>query len=321
MSAIRRHTPVDRQIAAVGRRQYGVVSIDQLRGLGLSTGAIQDRLRTGRLHRIHHGVYAVGHSVLVTEGHLMAAVLACGPGAVLSHRSAADHWGLRSDSRSAIDITSPKRTGRKLPGIDAHSGATVRPEDVTEVRGIPCTAVPRTLLDLAEVIGPGALERACDQAEVLRIFDLDALCELIQRSPGRRGAGRLRRLLRTYEVTDGMTRRELEERFLALCLRAGLPRPRVNAWLTLEGEAHQVDFLWSAEHAVVETDGWEYHRTRRAFEADRRRSQLLLRTGYERERFTWRQVTREPAQVAATLETLLARGSQRRGWDSNPRGA
>ncbi len=249
----------------------------------------------------------------------MAAVLACGPGAVLSHRSAAQLWGLRSNSRASIDVSSPQRTGRKLAGIDAHSGATIRTDDVTEVRRIPVTCVARTLLDLAEVVNRRGLERACDQAEVLRVFDLDALNELLARSPGRRGAGRLRRLLTTHEVTDELPRRELEERFLALCAAAGLPRPAVNSWLTLEGEAIEVDFLWRAERIAVETDGWAFHRTRRAFEADRRRSQLLLRAGFERERFTWHQVTHEKGRVAATVRAMFAR--RRRGWDSNPRGA
>ena len=255
---------------------------------------------------MHPGVYVVGHAPLTREGRFLAAVLACGPGAVLSHRSAAALRGLRPSSRSAIDVTSPRRAGRKRAGIDVHSGATLAEADVETVDGIPCTSVARTLLDLCEVIDRRGVARACAQAEVLQLFDLRALEQVLARSHGRRGAATLRAILAEQAIGATITRSGGEEAMLALCRSAGLPAPEVNVWLPLlEGDGYEADFLWRAQRLDVESDGRDVHLTRAAFEHDRRRDWRLAVAGWRVVRFSGRQITREPGHVAATIRALL----------------
>ncbi len=240
----------------------------------------------------------------------MAAVLAYGPHAVLSHRSAAGLHGIRPDNRPNSEVILPSRSARPRPGIDVHRSLTLEPTDITTVDGIPCTSVARTLLDLADVVDRRGVERAVDQAEVLRVFDLRAVEEVLSRAAGRRGAGVLRQVLAEYErptVTD----RDLEERFFALCLKAGIPKPEVNIWIALEDGAVKADFLWREARLVVETDGWGSHGTRRAFEDDRRRDRRLRLADWEVVRFTWRDILEEPAEVARTMVRLLRRRRSR----------
>jgi len=285
--------------------QHGVISLRQLQSLGLSASAVRTRVTAGRMHRVHAGVFAVGHASLTRRGRYAAAVLACGPGAVLSHRSAAALRELRASSRAAVDVTTPRRAGRKRTGIDVHSGATLLPRDVETVDGISCTTVARTLLDLAEVLERRQVERACEQSEVERVFDLREVEDVLERADGRRGAAVLRSILAEQAIGTALTRRELEALFLELCRAAGLPRPDVNAWLPLEPTGVEADFLWRERRLVVETDGRETHFTTWAFESDRRRDQRLMLAGWRVVRFTWRQVVEEPARVAATVGSLL----------------
>jgi hypothetical protein len=237
----------------------------------------------------------------------MAAVLACGPRAVLSHRSAAALWGLRPDNRAKIDVSLPSRSARPRPGIDVHASVTLTPADCTSENGIPFTTLARTLLDLADVVDPRGLERAIEQAEVLRLFDLRAVEEVLARANGRRGAGVLRTVLAGLEE-PALTDTELEERFLGLCRAASLPRPEVNEWLDIDDlPAIKADFLWRAERLVIETDGWESHGTRQAFERDRRRDERLQLAGFEPLRFTRRRIISEPSGVIRAVSELLAR--------------
>jgi hypothetical protein len=298
--------PRDVAIARLAERQHGVVSVAQLQLVGLSKSAVSKRARYGRLTRIHRGVYAVGHGRLTMHGRWMAAVLACGPEAVLSHRSSAGLVGLRPDNRARTDVTVPSPSARRRPGIDVHMSTTLEPADVTNVDGILCTTVARTLLDLADVVPRRGVERAVDQAEVLRVFDLRAVREVLSRSNGRRGAGILQAVLAGYDGPT-ITDRELEERFFAICRGAGVPNPEVNSWVQLEGGAVKADFLWRSERLVVETDGWTSHGTRQAFEDDRRRDRRLRLAGYEVVRFTWRDVVDAAGEVAAILARLLER--------------
>jgi very-short-patch-repair endonuclease len=284
-----------------------VVTLPQLQLLGLGKGGVAKRAREGRLHRIHRGVYAVGRPALTLRGRWMAAVLAYRPGAVLSHRSAAALHGLRPDHRAKIDVSVPGRCARRRPGIDVHVTSTLTEADITTVHGIPCTTVARTLVDLGDVVPPRAVERAVDQAEVLRLFDRREVDETLERAGPRRGAGALRTLLEGYKGPT-LTDRELEELFLALCRKTSLPSPAVNAWVTLaDGVSYKADFLWRAERLVVETDSRRFHSHRKAFEHDRLRDQRLTLAGYTVVRFTWRQVADEPRAVAQALQGLLAR--------------
>ena len=180
------------------------------------------------------------------------------------------------------------------------------PADVMVVDGIPCTSLARTLLDLAEVVDRRGLERAIDRAEVLRLLDMLAVNDVIARANGRRGVALLRSVLGEHDPGSTITDSDLEELLLAICRTAGLPTPEVNVWVPVPGEQFKVDFLWRRKRLVVETDGRDVHTTRRAFERDRERDQRLMLAGWRVVRFTWRQLTREPERVAATLRALLA---------------
>jgi very-short-patch-repair endonuclease/predicted transcriptional regulator of viral defense system len=294
--------PIDRVIAALAERQHGVISATQLASLGVAQRAVSHRVAAGRLHRLHRGVYAVGHTVLGARGRWMAAVLACRPDAVLSHASAAALWDLRASAARLIDVTVLGTTGRKRPGLRIHRSRDLRPDEVTIHHGIPTTTPARTLLDLAAILQRRPLEKALDQAEIRELTDYPALDALARAHPGHHGAGRLRRALQTHHADTTVTKSELEERFLALCRRAGLPNPRVNAWVA----GLEVDFAFEAAGVVVETDGWDVHRTRDAFERDRARDAALTRAGYRTLRFTHRQLANDPHQVAATLRVALA---------------
>jgi very-short-patch-repair endonuclease len=239
---------------------------------------------------------------LSIEGIYLAAVLACGARAVLSHRSAADHLGLRPCSRSAVDVTAPGRAGKQRQGIDVHRASGLDQRDVTTVRGIPTTTVARTLLDLATTLDRTALERAVEQAEKLRIFDLAAVVDVATRAGNRRSATALRDAIAAYTPEPAFVRSQLERRFLELCRAAGVPKPRTNN--VTKGE--EIDFTWPDCRLMIEVDSHRHHGTRAAFERDRRRDQRLTAVGWRVVRFTWRQVNDAPTEVAATLRALLA---------------
>jgi predicted transcriptional regulator of viral defense system len=302
--------PREQAIAAFAARQHAVIDLDQLRGLGLSASAVRTRVAAGRLHPKYPGVFAVGHPLLSLNGRQMAAVLACGPGAALSHRSAAAHHNVLASARRAIDVTSPTRRGRKLDGIDAHSGATLLPHDIEIVDAIPTTSLARTLLDIAETVTTRQLERAIEQAAILRILDVNPIDDVLNRASGRRGATTLRALLSAMQSgsTPTPTRNDLEERFLHICRAIGHPPDGVNVWLL---DRYEADFLWRAPRLVAETDGRATHLTPQAFEHDRHRDQQLAVAGWRVVRFSQRQVYETPAAVAATLTALLAQTAQR----------
>jgi very-short-patch-repair endonuclease len=276
------------------------------------------RVEHGALHRVHQGVFAVGHPVLSHTGRFMAATLACGPSAVLSHRSAAIHWGLRAGLGTPIDVTAPGRRGRAPEGITAHRDDCLTPADRTEREGIPCTAVARTLLDLAGASPLFELRKAVAQAEVLRLLDLNATGELIRRSRGRRGVARLRLVIDELHPATRLTRSELERRFLELCRRHGLPVPEVNKRIEVGDQMLRPDFLWRDARLVVEADGREFHDTASAFEADRRRDQDFQLAGWTVTRCTWGQVLREPRRLAVTIRALLAPSQPPMGRKGHP---
>jgi hypothetical protein len=299
--------PSEAAIVAVAERQHGVVTLSQLQFHGLGKAAVAKRARAGRLHRVHRGVYAVGRPHLTLPGHWMAAVLACGPKAALSHRSAAALHGLRQDNRAKTDIMVPSSSVRSRPTIDVHKSSTLGPSDIAIVDHIPCTTVARTLVDLGDVATRREVERAVDQAEVLRVFDGRAVDAALERAGPRRGAGILRDVLESYEQPT-LTRSEIEELVLALCRNANLLIPEVNASITLAGGvSYEADFLWREHKLIAETDGRDVHTTRKAFEHDRLRDPRLTLAGYTVVRFTWRQVVNEPRSVAEALRSLLAR--------------
>ena len=266
----------------------------QLLALGLSASAIDRRVRAGRLHRIHVGVYAVGHTRLTRHGRFMAAILACGEGAVLSHRSASALWGLTREAPVRVDVTRIGAGGHKRPGITFHRTRRLPDHERTTVDGIPVTSVARTLLDLIDVM---SIDSPVAKADRRGVLDPAAVHRAIADNPGRRGT---KRLLAAVDAPM-LTRSELEEAFLALVRRAHLPIPLVNHRVA----GIEVDFHWPDHRLVVETDGAAFHADRAAQERDREREALLARAGQRTHRFTHRQVLHDPREVEATLRALL----------------
>jgi hypothetical protein len=260
-----------------------VISRVQLRGLGVSRHTADHWLREGRLHRVHHGVYSVGHASLGREGRRLAAVLACGPGAVLSHRSAAAHWGLLHTDQTRIDVTAPR--GRHgAPGIRLHRSRSLDAQDTTRHEGIPVTSVSRTLLDVAALSRAGELERALAQAERLQLYDHRATTDVIARSNGHRGT---KILARATTREPKWTRNEWEAEFLRQLRDAGLPEPLTNDAFDIPDHGHcEPDYHWPSHQVIVELDGFETHGTRAAFRADRAKDAALTASGYRVLRFT-----------------------------------
>lgn len=277
---------VDSLTARLAANQHGVVSLDQLRRLGVGAKAAAQRAKRGRLHRVHRGVYAVGHAGLSIEGRWMAAVLAVGADAVLSHASAAALWRLTPTLHppafnAVVEVTVPGGGGkRKRSGIRVHRSTTLTDRDTTRRRNIPVTTPARTLEDLKPGLSMPQFHAALRQAEI-RGYDVSRVA-----APG------------------APTRSELERAFLRLCRRHRLPEPEVNAAIG----TYQADFLWRDARLIAEVDSYGFHRGRGAFELDRRREADLAAAGYEVLRFTWQQVTQGPAAVVAAVRArLLAR--------------
>jgi predicted transcriptional regulator of viral defense system len=303
--------PLDLLIAELADRQHGVVALVQLSELGLSARAVRARVAAGRLHRVYRGVYAVGRSNLTAHGRWMSAVLACGQGAVLSHSSAAALHGIRPSASAKIEVTVPRPASYGPTGVQTHERLALTPADVTLREAIPCVSAARALLDLAERLDDDVVASACTRAEQLKMFDGRAIDELLERNHGARGTARLRRVTNELDPRTAHTRQELERRFLLLCRSSGLPAPLVNASIALDDHTFVPDFLWPAQRLIAETDGYQTHGTREAFERDRRRDQLLDAAGYRTLRFTWRQLRDEPDRVAQTLRARLGRADNR----------
>jgi very-short-patch-repair endonuclease len=282
-----------------------VVARAQLLELGFGPGAIRRRIRSQRLHRVYHEVYAVGHPSLSTHGRWLAAVLAAGPQAVLSHRSAAALWGLRSTAAPTIDVTVIAHARRNRGNLALHVTRQLPRQDRAARDGIPVTSVARTLLDIAEVIPGDQLAAAVEKAERMRWLDRWAIDEVCARGNGRRGLGALRAAVEAAVEPQPFTRSELERAFYGLCRNHHLPLPLLNQWVL----GYEVDALWPGPRLVVEVDGYETHRTRAAFERDRARDGALQVAGYRVLRFTWRMIEREPESVAATIRSVLAAGA------------
>ena len=294
---------LDAQIAAVAARQGGVVTLRQLEGCGFERGAIEHRVATQRLQRLWRGVYAFGHQELTREGRLVAAVFACGRGAALSHLTAAVEWEMLMHEGEELDVTVPKRSGRTCRlGIRLHCVRRLHPHDVTELRGIPITTPARTLVDLNAVVGDRLVERAFEQAQIRGLLSPGALESAIERSNGRR-TRTLRFLVARERRLSTITRSELEERFLALVRRGGLPEPEVNGRLA----GYEVDFVWRNRRRVIEVDGYAFHRTRQATTRDRRKDDDLETAGYRVTRFTAEQILHDPEDTLERTRRALRR--------------
>lgn len=293
-------SPVTAPLIALAESQHGVITRAQLLALGLTAAAIDARLARGTLRLLHRGVYALGHRALTDEGYWLAAVLAYTPDVVLSHFSAARLWGMRIPGRSGklVHLTTTRHQ-RGGSGVLVHRTRRIGPADVTVVRGIPVTTVARTLVDCADLLTYPELRQLADHGVRL---DAEAVRGAQERAPGRRGAGRVNRLL----GSGIRTRSKLERAMRRLCRDAGLPQPLINEVIL----GYECDAVWPATRLIVEVDGGEFHAPKPAREADYERNAALAVAGWRVIRFTYDQVVFEPRLVAARLHALLRQGAR-----------
>lgn len=294
----------DRGLAEITKHQHGIVARAQVEGAGLSSETIDRWIRKGRLHRIHPGVYALGHDAITVRGRWMAAVFASGPGAVLSHRSATALWGVWGSGAGEVHVTVPRKT-RSRRSIHRHFGA-LPVDEVTNRDGIPVTSAARSVLDLAADRGEPAAESALRELEYLGIYGPLSLPALLARHPHHPGATIVTRCLeRLKDDPGGRVRSPLEELFLPFLDAHRIPRPRLNPWLSVGEDRFQVDCFWPEARLVGELDGFQSHGSRRAMGEDRRRDRRLLAASFRVVRITRPQLLAEPHDVAADLRTLI----------------
>jgi predicted transcriptional regulator of viral defense system len=289
-------------LAELAERQHGVVSIRQLETiLGYSPSAVKRQLAAGRLHRIHRGVYAVGHRLIPAHGRCLAAVLACGPGALLSHGSAAWLWRISRYGPEPLAVTSPVPRKPRPPIRLHHSRILVDADQALEER-IPVTALPRTLLDCAAESRPRPLQRMLERSEELKLFNLGPVEDLLDRSGRHAGRKRLRQAIALYKPVP-FTRSQFERRFFEAVLGAGLPRPATN----FAAAGFELDVYWPEQRFAVELDTYATHGTNAAFERDHLRDEDLTLARIELIRVTDVRFHREPKAVLERVATLLAR--------------
>jgi hypothetical protein len=280
-------------------RQYNVLSVEQLTSLGIGSGSIEKALENGRLRRLHRGVYAVGHTDLSPYGECLAAVLASGPDALLSHYSAAWLLGLLSTQPVPVHVTTPLPRKRRA-GLVIHRSETLTDGDLGIEKRIRVTSVPRTLLDLAPLVRFSQLRRALKRSEELKIFDLPAVLSVLDRNKGHRGNKPLRRALALYEPPR-FTRSQTEDYFVGLVELAGLPRPATN-WVEA---GHEIDVYWPELRFGVEIDTFATHGTHQSFEDDRVRREDLKLAGIEMTQVTDKRLEWEPLRVVERVARLL----------------
>lgn len=286
-------------IRRLAERQHGVVAVRQLVDRGVGGEIARIRHEAGLLIPIHQGVYALGHRKLSREGEWMAAVLACGPGAVLSHGSAAELWGIRG-SRGEIEVL--RRSGGGChEGLRIHQTRRLDSDDMAEERGISVTSIERTMLDMAGRLGSRQIERMVVAADRTGKLSWSRLEKVLGRRKGRKGAGRLRRIAAEVDPRAIEARSVAEVDFLALVRGYGLPMPEVNVLVA----DHLVDFLWPAERVVVEIDGYAFHSDRPAFERDHTTDVDLVAAGYDVHHATYRMLHRDPEPFIANVRRSL----------------
>jgi very-short-patch-repair endonuclease len=284
----------------LARRQHSVLARRDLLRLGFTPAAIKHRVRSGRLHPIVRGVYAVGRPDLSREGRWMVAVLACAPRSALSHRSAAALWGFAEEHRDYIDVSVMRPSESRLPGIRCHRRPTLSSTEIATRLDIPVTSPVQTFLDLTTVAGPRTVERGINEADKLGVIGADTLRRALDDYQGEPGVRALRRLLdrHTFRLSDT----ELEVLFRPIARSAGLPEPLTKQMVN----GFEVDFFWPDLGLVVETDGWRYHRTPSAQTRDALRHQTHTARGLTALRFSHCQVKYEPAHVRGVLSGTAA---------------
>lgn len=283
-----------------------MVAREQLCAAGLSEEGIAQATASGRLYPLFWSTYAVGHAQIGMHGRLLAATLACGAGAVISHGAAAWLLELWEAKPGEVEVIAPVESGRKIVGIRRRFVPPPPPNQVVVPQGIPCTSPARTLVDLAGICGPHALASAVEQAAVLRVLDVAAIDEILSESR-RRGSRRLNYLLENWRrYTPRMRlRSRMEARLLPLLTHHSLPIPETNVKLRIGGKTFEVDFLWRLQAVVVETDGGRFHDNPLAQARDAERNQVLARAGYRMPRVGWNELRDEPDRAIAEISRFL----------------
>jgi very-short-patch-repair endonuclease len=290
----------DQVVGGFADRQHGVVSREQLLAAGQTPRVIRRAVEAGRLRLVFRGVYAVGHVALRREGWWMAALLACGEGAALSHRTAATVWGLTTGPTLPIDVTTSTDHGRKHRQITTHR-MLVAPLDAVVRDNLRVTTPSRTIVDLAATLKGRALREVVERAQDLNRFDPTDIRDTLAHTPRRPGTKRLNDLITLMAPDDDNARSHLERLFLALTRKAKLPKPTANH----EIAGRRRDFAWPDQRLVVETDGYRYHASRTAKRRDNRRDRELTAVGWRPVRFTYEEVAFEPSMVGEELAQLL----------------
>ena len=290
-------------------RQRGVISRAQIRGFGLSDSAIRHAIKTGRLHPVFRGVYALGRRQIDERGRLFAATLACGEGAVISHRSAAALMGLLNKGPASIDVISIGKRGASVDGIRPHDVRRPHLWETGAFDGIPCTSPARTIVDLAGTVGTRTLRSAFERAAARNLLDLVAI-EASIGPGGRRGSRTLRALTDEWRpaapvLAAARLKSPLEAKVLPLLAKRGLPMPLANMPVELAEGRIEVDFLWPQQRFVLEADSRAFHATDVASERDRWRDRELMRVGYSTLRITHQQAETEADAIAETIAAQL----------------
>jgi very-short-patch-repair endonuclease len=310
MPAIRNSWSGWGEAGRIAGSQFGLVTVDQLRGVPLADSVIADAVARGRLHRVFHGVYCVGHRHLDPRARLLAATLACGPGSVVSHGTAAWLLGLRAKRPGAIDVIAPVEAGRRIAGIRRRFVPIPERGEVWIRSGVPTTNVARTIVDFAGTpeARNGGLSAAIEQAVVLGVLDIDAIDRVLG-GPRRRGAKTLLRTLGPWRrYRRGIKiRSRMEAKLLPLLTEAGLPIPRTNQRIRIGEEVFEVDFLWAREKLIVETDGGAFHDNPAAGARDSNRNHALAAAGYRIPRLGWEDLRDRPDQTLTEIASLLTR--------------
>jgi very-short-patch-repair endonuclease len=294
-------------VAALAERQHGVVSRGQLRRIGMGEGAIDHAIATGRLFPIFRGVFGVGHSRVGSQGRMLAAVLACGEGTVVSHGSAAYLLGLWESEPKAIHVIAPNQAGRKIPGIRRHHVPQPMDGEVVRHESIPSTSAARTVVDLAGMVGDASLRRTIEQAAVVQVLDVPAI-DAILAGRRRRGSVSLRSILGDWRRYSRMRlRSRMEAKLLPLLSQRDLPIPECNKVLEVGAQSFEIDFLWRRQRLVVEADGGQFHDNPQAEVRDLDRNRVLIAGGFRVLRLRWEELNERPEATIARIEGLLRR--------------
>ena len=299
------------RVARIAAAQAGLATIWQLREAGIPDATIDRAVAGGRLHPVFHGVYCVGHRSLTPHGRLLAATLACGPGSVISHGTAAWLYGLSSWKPEAIDVIAPVEAGRKIAGVRRRFVSTPEGREVWRRSGVPVTSPTRTIVDCAGS-APDGIAGMVEQAAVLGLLDVAAIDRVLD-GPRRRGAKQLRREIEPWRrYRPGIKiRSRMEAKLLPLLTEAALPIPETNARLRVGGRTYEVDFLWREEKVVVETDGGRFHDNPAAGSRDSKRNHALAEAHYLIPRLGWEDLRDRPDSTMAEIARHLR--DRRRG--------